>query len=88
MVWMKKSAGKSTGLHTYTKQDMRHVGWCLKNSISIAVSPDWRGVASDWLIEIKIRNNVHVDPVKYKKNEVMKKMYKYYKYYYDKHNKQ
>jgi len=88
MVWMKKSTGKSPGRYTYSNDDIKRVGWCLKNGISISVSPNWRGKISTWIIEIKIKDNVHVDPTKYEKKEVLKKMYEYYKYYYDKYNKQ
>ena len=88
MVWMKKQTGKSPGQHYYSYEDIKRVGWCLKNGISIAVSPDWKGSASDWIIEITIKDNTHVDPTKYKQKEVLPKMYEYYKYYYDKYNKQ
>ena len=66
---------------------MKRVGWCLNNGISIAVSPNWHGGLSTLIIDIKIKDNIHVDPTNYKQQEVLKKMYEYYKYYYDKHNK-
>jgi len=88
MVWMKKSTGKSPGQYTYSRDDMKRVSWCLDNGISISVSPNWRGKISTWIIEIKIKDNIHVDPTNYDKKEVLKKMYEYYKYYYDKYNKQ
>jgi len=88
MVWMKKASGKSPGYYPYSDEDMKRVSWCLDNGISIAVSPNWHGALSTWIIEIKIKDNTHVDPTKYEQKEVLKKMYEYYKYYYDKYNKQ
>ena len=85
---MKKSTGKSPGRYTYSDDDMKRVGWCLNNGISISVLPNWRGKISTWVIEIKIKDNAHVDPTNYEKKEVLQKMYEYYKYYYDKYNKQ
>ena len=88
MVWKKRSSGKSPGQYYYSDEDMKRVGWCLNNGISIAVSPNWYGSISTWIIEIKIKDNIHVDPTKYQQKDVLKKMYEYYKYYYDKYNKQ
>jgi len=88
MVWMKKSNGKSPGFYAYSNEDMKRVGWCLSNNISISVSPDWHGSISVWIIEIKIKDNIHIDPTRYEQKEVLPKMYEYYKYYYDKYNKQ
>tara|TARA_R110001583_G_scaffold91925_1_gene233988 strand:+ start:526 stop:843 length:318 start_codon:yes stop_codon:yes gene_type:complete len=69
----------------YTDQDMKHVGWCTRNKISIACNPRWD---SDdlWDIEINIKNSRNIDPQPYEGTEIMAKVYKYYKYYYDKYN--
>jgi|TARA_R100000152_G_C6546937_1_gene22940 hypothetical protein len=83
----KKKAGRSPGSHPYTDMDMKHAGWCLRNGISICVSPNWEGLSTQWLIEIRINGNTHVDPKIYTAAEAYKKMYKYYKYYYDKYKK-
>jgi|TARA_Y100000289_G_scaffold8375_1_gene7432 hypothetical protein len=88
MVYPKKQTGKSPGYYPYTDEQIKMAGWCLNNGIAIAVSPDWQGSALDWIIEITIKGNTHVDPTKYKQKEVLPKMYEYYKYYYDKYNKQ
>ncbi len=66
---------------------MKHAGWCLRNDISICVSPNWDGLPTQWLIEIRINGNTHVDPKIYTAKDAYKKMYEYYKYYYDKYNK-
>ena len=69
----------------YTDQNMKHVGWCTRNKISIACNPRWD---SDdlWDIEINIKNSRNIDPQPYEGTEIMAKVYKYYKYYYDKYN--
>lgn len=80
--YQKASKGRSPGPCSYTKQDMKHVGWCMKNGIKIAVQPR----ATEWEIEITINKSVNVDPKSYSGIEALKQMYKYYKYYYDKNN--
>ena len=80
---MKKASGKSPGLHSYTDEDMKRVGWCMNKNIKIAVIPT---SGNDWQVELNINNKVHLDPKIYEDKEAMEKMYEYYKYYYDKHN--
>jgi len=87
MVWKKKQFGRSPEVYNYSDEEIKIAGWCLSNNISVAVSPDWHGSLSEWMIEIKIKDNIHVDPTRYKKSDVLPKMYEYYKYYYDKYNK-
>ena len=84
----KKSSGRSPGSHSYTRENMKHVGWCTQRGIKIAVVPNWEGLSDDWRIELNINKKIHLDPAIYKPGEAYKKMYEYYKYYYDKHNKQ
>ena len=82
MAFFKKTAkGKSPGVIHWTEEDMKHVNWCMQKGIYISVQP--RG--ADWEIEIRIGENIHVDPKVYEGKEALKQMYKYYKYYYDKH---
>lgn len=83
---VKKKVGRMAGYIPYTDDNMKHVGWCWKNGISIGVSPDWE-TAKDWMIEIKIKNNSHIDPKRYKDTDALAKMYEYYEYYYNKYNK-
>ena len=82
MVWKKKVTGKSPGYHSYTREDMKRVSWCLNNGIKIAVIPN----GTEWQVEINLNKKIHLDSKIYKASEAYKKMYEYYKYYYDKHN--
>jgi len=83
----KKSNGRSPGSHPYTGDDMKHAGWCLKNNIAVMVSPNWDGLPTQWLVEIRINGKTHIDPKIYIAKDAYKKMYEYYKYYYDKYSK-
>tara|TARA_R100001594_G_scaffold76734_2_gene111385 strand:- start:293 stop:559 length:267 start_codon:yes stop_codon:yes gene_type:complete len=83
----RKSSGRRPGAHPYTDEDMKRVGWCLRNDIAVVVSPNWDGPPSEWLIEIRINGKTHIDPKIYKVEEAYKKKYEYYKYYYDKYKK-
>jgi len=84
----KKIRGKTPGFLTYTKKDMKHVAWCIRKGIKIAVIPDWENNNGKWKIELNINKSIHIDPKVYKDKEALAKMYEYYKYYYDKYNKQ
>ena len=84
----KKNSGRNPGSYSYSPEDMKHVGWCMRKSIKIAVVPNWDGGSDEWKIELNINKKIHLDPAIYKPAEAHKKMYEYYKYYYDKHNKQ
>ena len=83
----KKVVGKTPGFYSYTKQDMKHVGWCIEKNIKIAVIPNWDGRNDEWKVELNINKKIHTDPKVYKDKEALAKMYEYYKYYYDKYNK-
>ena len=83
----KKVVGKSPGFLKYTKQDLKHVGWCNKKGIKIAVIPDCEDSKGEWRVELNINKKIHLDPKVYKDKEALAKMYEYYKYYYDKYNK-
>ena len=80
-----KNSGRSPGTHPYTPEDMKHVGWCIKKGIKIAIIPYWEGASNEWKIELNINKKVHTDPAIYMADEAHKKMYEYYKYYYDKY---
>ena len=80
-----KNTGRSPGYHPYTDQDMKHIGWCLKKGIKIAVIPNWDGASDEWRVELNINKKIHLDPKIYKDKEALVKMYEYYKYYYDKY---
>ena len=83
----KKVKGKTPGFYSYTKQDMKHVGWCIKKGIKIAIVPHWEGRSDEWKVELNIKKKIHIDPEIYKANKAHEKMYEYYKYYYDKYRK-
>ena len=53
MAFFKKSSGKSPGMYPYTNQDMKHVGWCMKKGIKIALQPR---SGDEWEIEITIKH--------------------------------
>ena len=80
-----KNTGRSPGAHPYSPQDMKHVVWCMKKGIKIAVIPHWEGASNEWRVELNIKKKIHLDPVIYMANEAHVKMYEYYKYYYDKY---
>ena len=82
----KKSPSKRPPTKMWSAKEMKVIGWCLQNNISIGISPDWKDDLQRWQIEININGKVHTDPNRYNGN-VLDKMYEYYKYYYDKHNK-
>ena len=83
----KKTVGRSPGYLPYTKEDTKHVDWCVGKNIKIAVIPNWDGRNDEWKIELNINKKIHTDPKIYKDKEALAKMYEYYKYYYDKYNK-
>ena len=81
----KKLRGRTPGFLAYTKQDIKHIIWCIKKGIKIAVVPNWEGASNEWKIELNINKKIHTDPKVYKDKEALAKMYEYYKYYYDKY---
>ena len=85
--YFKKQKGRIAGTHPYTDNDMKRVSWCINKGIRIAVTPDWDHGTSDWKVEIRINNRVHLDPKIYNGYDAQTKMYEYYKYYYDKNQR-
>ena len=80
-----KNTGRNPGYHPYTDEDMKHIGFCMKKGIKIAVIPYWEGSSDEWRVELNINNKIHLDPKVYKVREAHEKMYEYAKYYYDKY---
>ena len=75
---------KESLYYSWTKEDMKRVGWCMNKNIHIAVSPG----NTNWKVEFRMnKGDWKQDPGVYEHEEAMKKMYEYYKYYYDKYNK-
>ena len=85
--YFKKEKGRIAGTHPYTGNDMKRVSWCINKGIHVAVTPDWDHGTSDWKVEIRINDRVHLDPKTYNGYNAQTKMYEYYKYYYDKNKR-
>ena len=81
----KKNTGRSPGQHSYTPENMKHIGFCLKKGIKIAIIPHWEGSTYEWRIELNINKKIHLDPKIYEADEAHVKMYEYAKYYYEKY---
>ena len=82
--YFKATKGKTAGSHPYTREDMKHAGWCHQKNIFVAVTPNANGGLNDWNVEIRINGKIHLDPKPYNGYDAQTKMYEYYKYYYDK----
>ena len=70
-----KNTGRNPGYHPYTDEDMKHIGFCIKKGIKIAIIPHWDGASDEWKVELNINKKVHLDPNVYKANEAHMKMY-------------
>ena len=82
----KKTVGRKPITKSWFPKEMKIIGWCLNNNISVSCMPDWKNDQSKWLIDIKINKNTYTDPNTYEDETVLNKIYEYYKYYYDKYN--
>ena len=82
-----KAPSRKLPQRSWSNDEMKIVGWCMRNNIKIAISPDWKDDLTRWQIEININGKIHIDPNRYDDNTVYNKFNEYYKYYYDKHNK-
>jgi len=82
-----KSPSKKAPERSWSKNEMKIIGWCLNNNIAVGISPDWKDDMNKWKIDIVINKKVHTDPNRYNNEVVYNKVNEYYKYYYDKHNK-
>ena len=83
-----KSPSKKPPERQWSENEMKIIGWCLNNNISISIIPDWKDDMSRWQINISINGKTHADPNRYYNDNVYNKVNEYYKYYYDKYNKQ
>ena len=82
---IKKNTGRRPGPHPYTLENMKHIGFCIKKGIKIAVVPNWDGSNDEWKVELNINKKTHLDPEIYRVDKAHEKMYEYAKYYYDKY---
>ena len=83
-----KSPSKKPPERQWSKDEMKIIGWCLNNNISIGIIPDWKGNVNRWQIDININKKIYTDPHRYDNDVIYNKVNEYYKYYYDKYNKQ
>ena len=82
----KKGPSRNPGYLSYTKENMKHFGWCIDNKIYVSVIPNW-STTDKWSVEITINGKIAMDPTEYESKEALKKMYEYYEYYYKKYSK-
>tara|TARA_R100000808_G_scaffold4717_1_gene14995 strand:+ start:9256 stop:9510 length:255 start_codon:yes stop_codon:yes gene_type:complete len=82
----KKVISRRPGYHKFTETNMKHMAWCLKNGIGIAVVPNWND-SDAWIVEIIIKDNTTKDPKNYTASEADAKRWEYYEYYYKKYKK-
>ena len=82
-----KSPSKSPLKYSWSRDQMKTIGWCLNKKIGVGISPDWKESLNRWQIEINVNGRTHIDPNRYESHVVYDKVNEYYKYYYDKHNK-
>jgi len=90
MAWKKfnRSPSKKPPQRTWSKDEMKMIGFVMSKNIKIGISPDWKHQFQYWQIDIKVgRGKWHTDPKRYSDEEVHENVIKYYKYYYDKYNK-
>ena len=90
MAWKKfnRSPSKKPPQRTWSKDEMKMIGFVMSKNIKIGISPDWKHQFQYWQIDIKVgRGKWHTDPKRYTDEEVHENIIKYYKYYYDKYNK-
>ena len=80
-----RTPGRRAGPHPYTPENMKHIGFCLKKGIKIAVIPHWEGSTDEWRVELNVNKKIHLDPKIYEADEAHVKMYEYAKYYYEKY---
>ena len=76
-------SSKSLEDYMPSKDDMKAVGWCLKNNIHIYIhcyEPHIMHLA------IRINGKENISPETYSGKVILKKKYEFYKYYYEKYN--
>ena len=72
----------------WTKDDLKVIGWCLRNQIGMCVVPatSFRNGTGDYCVEIIIKGKSSLSP-NYQSTEVLEKQKEYYYYYCNKYNK-
>ena len=89
MAWrnFKKAPTKKSPSRSWSEEEIKIIGWCMRTGIKISIMPDWKHELNHWQIHIEIKDKTHVDPKRYDSRSVLNKKLEYYKYYYDKYNK-
>jgi|TARA_R100000951_G_scaffold106184_1_gene100561 hypothetical protein len=82
----RKVISRRPGYHRFTDTNMKHMAWCIRNGIGVAITPDWSH-SSNWLVEITIKDKLSKDPKTYTAAEADAKRWEYYEYYYKKYKK-
>ena len=77
-----KTPSKSPPQKSWSREELKIIGWCMNRNIKVSMIPDWKNNVSDWLIDISINNKIHTDPNKYNDDQINDKVLEYYKYYY------
>ena len=88
MAWKRwdRSPSKRSPKRSWSREEMKMVGFVMSKGIKIGISPDWKHDLHHWQIDIKISNGkVHTDPNRYSDEDVHENVIKYYKYYYEKY---
>ena len=78
----KKSTGRKPPQKSWSREELKIIGWCMARNIKVSMIPDWKNNVSNWLIDISINNKIHTDPNKYNDDQINDKVLEYYKYYY------
>ena len=78
----KKSTGRKPPQKSWSREELKIIGWCMSKNIKISMTPDWKNDVSNWLINISINNKIYTDPKKYSDDQINDKILEYYKHYY------
>ena len=78
----KKSTGRKPPQKSWSREELKIIGWCMTRNIKVSMTPDWKNNVGKWLIDISINNKIHTDPNKYSDDQINDKVLEYYKYYY------
>ena len=78
----KKSTGRKPPQKSWSREELKIIGWCMARNIKISMTPDWKNDVSNWLIDISINNKIYTDPNKYSDDQINDKILEYYKHYY------
>ena len=73
-----KSPSKKAPERQWSENEMKIIGWCLNNNISISIIPDWKNDMNKWKIDIIINKKTYTDPNQYENEVVYNKVNEYY----------